>query len=220
MPMHVVRKGECITSIADRYGFFWETIWSHAENADLRKARSDPHTLTENDRVFIPDRVPKDVTCATTKRHTFRRKGIPALVRVQIFDRMRLRKNEGFTLTLDTGGSISGTTDGEGVLCVPLPTTARSGQLVIGPDAFTMELRFGELPPIETLEGVQARLKNLGFFSGDVDGAESPKLARALKLFQSAYDLSPSGEADDATRSLLDDMHDRRDRDPREIAGS
>jgi N-acetylmuramoyl-L-alanine amidase len=217
MPVHIVQKGECITSIADQYGFFWETLWAHAENAGLRAERSDPHTLAENDRVFIPELVPKDVTCETAKRHSFRRKGIPALVRLQVFDRMRARKREAFTITLDTGATLSGKTDEEGVLCMALPTRARSGKLVIGPDAFTVELRFGELPPIETLDGVQARLKNLGMFAGEVDGAESPKLTRAVKLFQTAYGLEPSGAVDDATRSLLDAMHDKRDRDPSEI---
>ena len=36
MAVHVVQKRDCITSIADQHGFYWETIWSHAENAGLR----------------------------------------------------------------------------------------------------------------------------------------------------------------------------------------
>jgi N-acetylmuramoyl-L-alanine amidase len=220
MPVHIVQKGECITSIADAYGFFWKTIWSHAENAALRKERSDPHTLMEHDRVFIPDLVQKDVSCATAKRHTFRRKGIPALVRVQVFDRMRLRKDESYRLTLDTGKVLTGRTDDEGVLCAPIPTGARSGKLVIGPDAFAMDLRFGDLAPIESLEGVQSRLKNLGFHAGEADGAESAALTRAIALFQMAYGLDPSGVVDAATRDLLCDMHDKRDKDPCEIEKS
>lgn len=65
---------------------------------------------------------------------------------------------------------------------------------------------------------MQSRLKNLGFFAGAPDGEESAALTRAITLFQMAYGLDQSGAVDDATRSLLDTMHDRRDHDPCEIA--
>lgn len=220
MAVHVVQKGDCITSIADQHGFYWETIWSHAENAGLRGVRSDPHTLMEHDRVFIPDLVPRSVDCVTARRHTFRRKGIPALVRVQIFDRMVPRKEEQFTLTLDDRSAVHGRTDTEGVLCVAIPTRVRSGTLVFARDRFTIELQFGQLAPIESLEGVQSRLKNLGFYAGAADGEESAALTRGITLFQTAYGLDPSGAVDDATRALLRDMHDERDRDPGKIKSS
>jgi hypothetical protein len=33
MPKHTVAEGECLSSIAHRYGFFWKTLWDHPENA-------------------------------------------------------------------------------------------------------------------------------------------------------------------------------------------
>ena len=214
MPIHVVQQGECITSIADAHGFFWETIWSDEHNAELRKVRSDPHTLRESDAVFIPELRRKTEVCDTSKRHTFRRRGIPAMLRVQLFDMMRPRRGESFTITLDTGEVRNGTADREGVVCISVPTKARSATLVIGPDSYTVQLELGDMAPIETLEGQQARLRNLGFFDGKADGADSPALQQATVRFQTAYGLAATGEIDDATRDLIYAMHDKPNHDP------
>jgi len=217
MAVHVVKTGDCITSIADHYGFFWETVWKHENNAALRAIRSDPHTLIQGDRVFVPDLRAKEVVCNTGNRHRFRRKGIPALLRLQLFDGMKPRDGQTFSITLDTGPVLTGSTDADGILCVALPTKARSGKLVIGPDQFTVELALGGLAPIETIEGAQARLQNLGFYAGRLDGKESEALAKATSRFQTAYGLPATGTIDEATRRLLDDMHDQRERDPARI---
>ena len=37
---HIVRAGQDIGSIAHRNGFFWETVWQHPDNAELRRVRS------------------------------------------------------------------------------------------------------------------------------------------------------------------------------------
>ena len=42
---HDVKPGDCILSIVDAKGFFWETLWEHPENGELREKRLDPNTL-------------------------------------------------------------------------------------------------------------------------------------------------------------------------------
>ena len=32
---HTVEQNECVSSIADDNGLYWETIWNHSENAAL-----------------------------------------------------------------------------------------------------------------------------------------------------------------------------------------
>jgi hypothetical protein len=36
MPVHIVKQRDCMSSIADQYGFFWETRWNHERNGELR----------------------------------------------------------------------------------------------------------------------------------------------------------------------------------------
>ena len=46
-----IRQGDALESIAEKTGFFWETIWRAAENKDLREARGDPHVLLPGARI-------------------------------------------------------------------------------------------------------------------------------------------------------------------------
>ena len=73
-----VRPGDCIASIASERGFFPDTIWNDPANESLRTLRKDPYVLQPDDEVVVPDLRPKQVVCATGKRHTFRRRGVQA----------------------------------------------------------------------------------------------------------------------------------------------
>src|SRR4051812_26027945 len=66
---HTIQQGECIFSIATRYGHKWDTIWNAPENEALRKERDHPGVLMPGDQVSIPDLQPKTFTLATGKRH-------------------------------------------------------------------------------------------------------------------------------------------------------
>ena len=52
-------------------------------------------------------------------------------------------------------------------------------------------------------EEIQTRLIQLGFLTGQADGIFGPRSAAALSAFQEYCGLTPSGEADEATLSLL-----------------
>ena len=56
---HRVQPGECLVSISESYGFFWETLWSHPENETLRNRRRDPTVLLPGDEVFVPEKTIK-----------------------------------------------------------------------------------------------------------------------------------------------------------------
>ncbi len=66
---HTIKQGECIFSIATRYGHKWDTIWNAPENEALRKDRGQPGVLMPGDQVSIPDLRPKTVALATGGRH-------------------------------------------------------------------------------------------------------------------------------------------------------
>jgi len=220
MPTHVVAEGECISSIAFAYGFAPGTIWKDAGNEGLRALRTDPNILAPGDEIAIPERTAKTVAAASGRKHTFRRNGVPALLRLQLFRGDKPRAWERFSIDID-GVILSGETDQDGVLTLRLPPDAKSGELLIGDDRFRARILFGRLDPIDTLAGVRARLTNLGFpcgFGGDpVDDAMREQLQR----FQERFALPVSREPDDATRAKLTALHDTRgDLPPAQAAGS
>ena len=68
MPSHRVKQGECLTSIAARYGFAdWRAIYQHPNNAELRKKRPNPSLLFPGDALFIPEKRRKTVAAQTGK---------------------------------------------------------------------------------------------------------------------------------------------------------
>ena len=81
---HLVKQGECIASIAEAYGFFWETLWNLPENLKLKQLRQEPTILQEGDVVHIPDVREKTEDRSTEARHRFVLKGVPALLRLRI----------------------------------------------------------------------------------------------------------------------------------------
>ena len=43
MPTYTVKQGDCISSIADQMGFFWDTVWNDPNNEQLRNRRKNPN---------------------------------------------------------------------------------------------------------------------------------------------------------------------------------
>ena len=217
---HTVSRGECISSIADDYGFFPDTVWDAPENAELKQQRRDPNILLPGDRVVIPDKRLKEVQKPTDKTHRFRKLGVPALFRLQVFAGEEPRANQQYTLAIDGQLTLQGTTDDQGMVEEGIPPGANQGKLTIGPDRFEVTIQFGMLPPIEELVGVQTRLNNLGYDCGPPDGVMNEQTRRALRRFQKRFALPVTGKADKATSRKLVDVHDQANDFPDESQAS
>ena len=208
MPIeHTVKSGECISSIADQYGFFPDTVWNHSGNATLKTKRKDPNLLLPGDLVVIPDKQLKTVDKPPEQKHRFRKKGVPALLRLQIFDGETLRSDQSYTLTVD-GKIHRGTTDGDGILEVEIPPDAKEADLTIGPDEFRVHLELGRVPPADELQGVLTRLNNLGYDCGRPEDGLTEQAQEAIKAFQYRYKLEQTGKADAPTKDKLAQLHD------------
>ena len=81
---HKIKQGECISSIAEHYGFFPDDIWDDPANAELKEKRKDKNVLFAGDLVVIPDKRLLEETCATEQHHRFRRKRVPEIFRVRL----------------------------------------------------------------------------------------------------------------------------------------
>jgi len=214
---HVVKQGECLSSIAHSYGFSnWKTIYEDPDNADFKKARPNPNAIKPGDEIVIPDKdakPPKEEKVPTTKLHKFEVKRPYVMLRIVVKDEEeKPLSGKKFELTVGSE-KHEGTTDGDGIVEERVDPTATEAALTIfledDPEGeyFHWDLRIGHLDPVAEVSGVQARLNNLGFWSGPVDGVFSTKTRAALKAFQEAAGIKPSGKLDDATRDKLVDMH-------------
>jgi hypothetical protein len=205
MKEYVAKSGDCISSIAEREGFFWESVW--AANSELKAKRKNPNVLAAGDVVVIPDKTPKLLDLATEKRHKFLKKGVPATFRLVVQIDGQPIANERYVLVVD-GLSLEGDTDDQGFLEVAIPPDATSAELRIRDLVYQLQL--GGLDPIDELTGVQDRLQNLGFYTGPIDGAESKDLTHAIEEFQAAAGLTVNGKLDQQTRDALVDAQDAK----------
>lgn len=209
---HTVAQGDSVIALSDRFGHFALTIWDDAANAELKERRPNMNALLPGDIVTIPDKRRKDVTKADKARHRFKRKGIPATFRLQVFDVETPRASQEYTLVAE-GTQIKGVTDDQGVLECFIDAHVRSGMLTIGPDHYKVALAFGHLDPPEEVSGIQKRLTNLGFDAGPADGVLNDKTKAAIRKFQGRFGLPVTGEADQATVDAITAQHD----DPNEF---
>jgi putative peptidoglycan binding protein/LysM domain-containing protein len=209
--LHTVQPGDHLAKIAQRYG--WadaRAILDHPQNAALKRRRRDPNILHPGDQVFVPQPRPKTVACATGKVHAFRVKRARKMLRIYVRDENhRLLRNTPFVLEIGDQ-RIERATDGDGLLEEPIAVDLESAILRVGDHAW--RLHIGRLNPLHDaadggVSGAQARLANLGFAPGPVDGTLGPRTRAALCAFQKDHGLERTGELDDATRAKLDTEH-------------
>jgi len=205
MSDYIVKQGDCLSSIAAKYGLFWEKIWNHPKNAQLREKRKDPYILYPGDVIFIPEKEDKEEAAATGQKHRFRRKGIPEKLELILCLEGEPRRNEDYELQID-GKLIRGKTDGQGKVSISIPPGTRQGKLILIKTGEEFNLDLGHLDPITEITGVQARLANLGF-DVEVSGKWDERSKEALRQFQKSNNLNPTGEVDETTRNKLKEVH-------------
>ncbi len=209
MPYYEVAQGDCISSIADDHGLFWQTIWNHPENRELKQQRDDPNVLSPGDVVFVPEKEVKVESRATDARHRFKRKGIPEFLTLRFLDDLdHPRAGEAYIACID-GKWASGRLDSKGACSIPICPGGKSGNITLGdPNKGEIyDLDLGCIDPITSVSGVEARLYNLGYLDSVPSGQDSPELADAVKAFQLDQGISASAGVDDPTRQRLLEVH-------------
>ena len=71
---HRVSAGDCMSSIANRYGLTWKQVWNHGPNASLKALRKDPDILLPGDVVMVPEKAERKESKAQEQKHRFVRK--------------------------------------------------------------------------------------------------------------------------------------------------
>jgi N-acetylmuramoyl-L-alanine amidase len=203
MAWHVVRQGEDLKRISYQYAgcHSISDIRNLPENKELFESRQDA-ILRPGDRIYLPEIEIKSLAAETEQRHRFCRHTQRRLHLKFENESGEPMANCSYELNVE-GTWREGTTDDDGWLSEPIPMDAESATLVLL-DA-TYPLNIGHLDPLDTVTGAQARLRNLGLDVGDIDDDFGPMTEAALRAFQEANDLEPTGELDEQTREVLEE---------------
>jgi N-acetylmuramoyl-L-alanine amidase len=213
MPIkHTVKPGDSLTSIAEKYGFFPDLIWNDAANLNLKMSRKNMDILQADDLVVIPDKRSESIAIASDAKHTFRRLGVPASFRVRINGPdSKPAANTPYRLDID-GKITKGQLNGQGELNETIPPSASKAKLYLGEPGKEIEcaIHLGHLDPIDSIKGIQARLNNLGYCCGPIDGQLNDATKSAILMFQQAIGHSdPSGNIDEQTRNEIEKSHEK-----------
>jgi hypothetical protein len=206
---HIVKQGDCLSSIARMYGFIqYAVIWNRPENAELRARCKSPNTLRPGDRLFVPDLDSRIEDCATDNSHQFvAQKKHPILLEIMMQLDQEPVANAAYTLEIG-GLTLFGKTQANGCLKQEIPPDAARAHLHFEKPELDWDLELGGLDPSQDTSGNQQRLNNLGFFCGPPDGALGPRARGALRRFQKSRKLPITGELDSGTKETLRLAHD------------
>jgi hypothetical protein len=210
--IHIVKQGEHIPQIAKMFGFHnYHIVWDHPENADLKKLRKNPNVLMPGDEVYIPDKEDRIESGATEKKHKFLLDTQPlklCLVLEDLYEKPIA--NAPCALGVD-GDVFELKTDDKGKIEREISHDAHDAVLVIRGDAtpfadFPVNIRIGDLDPVEELSGQIARLNNLGYFPGD--GSDAAAFTSAVEEFQCDHPpLKVDGDCGTHTKARLLSVH-------------
>ncbi len=211
---HKVAQGERLATIAGQYGFAcWQTIWNFKGNQELKDLREDPNVLFPGDEVVIPTKLKRDAEVPGGTATYVVKRGKEVL-------RVCFPVGWGwdddpvsYTAKPDTGGpDLTGPLDSEGWMEIALPPDTSQVDVALwtgDPDnpIVSYALRVGEMDPIDEVTGVQARLANLGYYDGAIDGDTKKVTAAAIAQFRREQGLPMGDQVDDDLLNALNGMH-------------
>jgi len=202
--MHRAVQGESVPSIAAFYGFAdWHAVWEARENESLRKKRSNPMILYPGDEVSIPDREKGSFIIETGKLNIIYLGKFQSLwLRLSLYDMdgEPLKEGEAYCIEFE-GKKVKGTIKDNGLLEEQIPCSVREAVLTI--QGKSRKLLMGSLDPLDTVEGLWARLANMGYGSSDIRKSPDDELESAVRRFQIDYDLEPDGIPGPRTKAKI-----------------
>lgn len=199
---HVVRQGEHLAQLAQRYGFEPEDVWQDEENSRLRSQRDNQQVLNPGDIVIFPGREPVKQSLRLRDSNSFTARVRMLETRIRFFDgdgpwASRTCVVEGL------GEPREETTDGDGWLRIIAPATLQSLTVRFPDVDASYRVTLGDVDPISEARGVQMRLSLLGYLLAAPSCNWTEAARAALRAFQVANNIQPSGEPDDDTRRAL-----------------
>ncbi len=214
--MYEVKKGDYLAKIAKEHGIAdWTDIYKHDKNKKFKEKRPNPNILLPGEKIYIPD-----VTYRSGRTHNVDVAQDEVIFKLQIITgenpepiykyelKTKGKKEKTYTRSIDDNDKDITEKLDNGYIVEEISTGEEAGELKIwlydDPDPhLEYEIVVGGLDPLEEISGIQARLNNLGFFCGEVDGKNGPKTKKGVKAFQKKYELAVDGIAGPNTQAKL-----------------
>ena len=210
---YVVKQGDYLAKIAYEHGLTdFMAVWNAGENAELRAKRKSPNVLFPGDVVMIPDRATKRENGSTEERHRFVVKGTGLKLRIVVEDVYRAPVRNARCELDVTGSTDEVKTDGDGRIERPIPKNTEEERFVVRTQdtAFkdvVLNVRVGELDPIDTVIGQAKRLVNLGYLAELTEDRDAPAFLSAVQEFQCDETLVVDGRCGPVTQANLEKVH-------------
>lgn len=198
-----VNRGDCVDSIAYDNRVRSDAVWNDAANQSIKDARKDRNVLMPGvDELTIPDPEIKWHTGRKTSlTHIFKRELPTKEFRFQVLLGNALTA---FTYKLEIDGTdltAKAKFDADWVTC-QIPPNAKEAVITLSytlgrvqKNAVLKErkytIKLGHLRPLDSPQGQEDRLRNLGFYAPLPDG-KTPTLDQALRLFQTSHGIDPA----------------------------
>lgn len=207
---HKVVQGECLISIAQKYGVAnWRTIYDAPENEEFKKLRKNPNMICPGDIVHIPLLTGTKQPAKLNQKTTYVLKKAKGFLSICLIDKKSNPLSDVpydvsfFKTERDQKGeplkTITGVKTGaDGYVEQPLPKDAKFALISYSPYPtrpslkLKMGLKVGELDDPSTELGMRSRLNHFGFFSGDgrMNEQDQEMFETQLAGFKSKYKLS------------------------------
>ena len=216
---YTVEQGDRMPTIGRDKGFLrWQTIWNFKGNADLRTLRGTAHILLPGDEVSIPSKLSRkaEVPGGTAEYVV---QSAAEVLRV-CFAGIRSTEDAPVTFkaTPDTGDAVEGVLAHNGKLEIDLPPDTTKVHVELSRKAdgdggdgdkpfASYDFTVGGLDPASEVSGVQARLLNLGFYTGGITGTLDDDTRAAIAHFRWAKLRDRKDDMDEDFLSALNKTH-------------
>jgi len=205
---HVIAPGDHIVRLAYLQGMRdVGLIWDDPANGELRKSRPDPAVLAPGDVVHVPDGpIWRFDNLPTGQEHTVVLDLVVPWLRVRLRHPSNAARAGKLATVVVDGEQKVFETDSDGLVEVELGPVTKTIELSI--DEVQYVFRIAMLEPVETTRGLLARLTNLGYDPGPIDGSGDPYARRsAYEEFQCDQGLKVDGDPGPKTRAKLVELH-------------
>jgi hypothetical protein len=169
---HIVRPGEFLRHLAERFGFDAQVVWLHPSNARLRESRQDGDLLVPGDVIFVPSRATDPSQLNATQSNAFSAPTTTTTATVYARYGVEPLNGEEFHVELmvsPTGAWIKGdekarTTGRDGAMEFRVPTQYTHVWVHFPRLRHLAWFAIGGLTHLGDEVGVRARLLNLGLY--------------------------------------------------------